>query len=67
MKVKYEFKDNRKFYWIQIVHAIAGILIEIFLVRSGNITNPIIHGHRLIKKDQIYCLEMLNNREIYSM
>ena len=38
-----------------------------FLACGNNISDIIINGHHLIKKHQIYCLEKLNSRELYSM
>ena len=38
-----------------------------FLECDDNISDLIINKHHLIKKDQIYCLEKLNIRELYNI
>ena len=66
MRAKLDLDDNKKFYWRQIVDSIPRALKEMFLQCGDNISN-IINEHHLIKKHQIYCLEKLSSRELYSM
>ena len=67
LRTKLGLNDNKKFCWRQIIHAIRRAWKEIFLECDNNINYLIIKEHLLIKNHQIYCLENLNNRELYNM
>ena len=67
LRAKLGLNDNKKLYWRQIIYAIPRAWKEIFLECGDNISDLIVDKHHLIKKHQIYCLENLNNRELYNM
>ena len=67
LRAKLGLDGNKKFCWIQIIHAIPRAWKEMFLECGNNINDIIITEHHLIKKHQIYCLEKLNSRELYNM
>ena len=67
LRGKLGLDDNRKFYWRQIIHAIAHVWKEMFSGCVNNINDLIFNEHHLIRKHQIYCLEKLKRRELYNM
>ena len=67
LRAKLGLVDNKKFYWRKIIHAITRAWKKMFLECGDNINDLIINKHNLIKKHQIYCLEKLNNGELYNM
>ena len=66
-RAKLDLDNNKKIFWIQIIHAIPSTWKEMFLECGDIIIDLIINEHCLIKKHQIYCLEKLNSRELYNM
>ena len=58
LRVKLDLDRNKKNCWIQVIHRIAGAWKEIFVECGSSINNLIINEHHLIKKHQIYCLEI---------
>ena len=67
LRAKLGLNDNRKFYWIQIIHIIPSASKEMFLECGKDISNLNINEHHLMKKRQIYCSEKLKSRELYNM
>ena len=67
LRAKLKLDNNKTFYWILNFHKISGARKEMFSERGNNISNIIINKHHLIKKHQIYCLEKLSSKELYSM
>ena len=67
LTAKLGLNDNKRFYWRHIIHAIPRAWKEMFSKCGNNIIDLIINEHHLIKKNQIYCLEKLNSRELYNM
>ena len=67
LRAKLDLDDNRKLYFIQIIHTIPSAWKELFLECGSNISNLIINEHHLIKKPQVYCLKKLNSGELYTM
>ena len=67
LRGKLGLDDNQKFYWRQIIHAIAHVWKEMFSGCVNNINDLIFNEHHLIRKHQIYCLEKLKRRELYNM
>ena len=66
LKAKLGLIGNNKFYWTQIIHTIPRGWKEILLECGDNISDLIINEHHLIKKHRVYCLEILNRRELLS-
>ena len=67
LRAKLDLDDNRKLYFIQIIHTIPSAWKELFLECGSNISNLIINEHHLIKKPQVYYLKKLNSGELYAM
>ena len=65
LRVKLDLDRNKKNCWIQVIHRIAGAWKEIFVECGSSINNLIINEHHLIKKHQIYCLEIWSSRKLY--
>ena len=64
LRAKFDLGDNRKFYWVQIIHTIPSAWKEMFSECGINISNLIINEHHLRKR---HCLEKLNSRELYNI
>ena len=67
LRAKLGFDGNKTYYWKQIIHAIPCAWKEMFLEYGSNISDLTINEYHLIKKHQLYCLEKVNNRELYTM
>ena len=62
LTAKIDLNDIKKFYWLQLIHAIPSSLKEMLLECGNNIINLIINEHHLFKKHQTSCLENPNIR-----
>ena len=49
------------------MHSIPKSWKDAFIANSENIKNLVFEGHHLIKNHQIYCLNKLSSKEIYSL
>ena len=56
-----------KFKWFQLIHALPRECKKAISMHDGNLENPLIHDHHLIKKNQILCLTKLNSNELYKI
>ena len=56
-----------QFIYNQIIHSIPKSWKDAFIANSENIKNLVFEGHHLIKNHQIYCLNKLSSKDIYSI
>ena len=67
LRNKFNLQDQLQFIYNQIIHSIRKSWKDAFLANSENIENLVFEGHHLIKNHQIYCLNKLSSKEIYSI
>ena len=56
-----------QFIYNQIIHSIPKSWKDALTANLENIKNLVFEGHHLIRSHQIYCLNKLNRKEIYSI
>ena len=56
-----------QFMYNQVIHSIPTSWKDALTGNLDNIKNPVFQGHHLIKNHQIYCLNKLNSKDIYSI
>ena len=62
-----ENEFNLQFIYNQIIDSIPKSWKDAFIENSEDIENLVFEGHHLIKNQQIYCLNKLSSKEIYSV
>ena len=55
------------FLYNQIIHSISKSWQDALMANLENIKNLVFQGHHLINTYQIYCLNKLNSKEVYSI
>ena len=67
LKIEFNLLGQMQFIYNQIIHYILKTWKDALTANLKNIKNLVFLGHRLIKNYQIYCLNKLNSKEIYSI
>ena len=67
LKNEFNLQGQLQFVYNQIIHSIPKSWKDAFTTNSENIENLVFKGHHLIKNHQIYCLNKLSSKEIYSI
>ena len=67
LKIEFNLLGQMQFIYNQIIHYILKTWKDALTTNLKNIKNLVFLGHRLIKNYQIYCLNKLNSKEIYSI
>ena len=67
LKNEFNLQGQLQFIYNQIIHSIPKSWKDAFIANSENIKNLVFEGHHLIKNHQIYCLNKLSSKEIYSI
>ena len=67
LKDEFEIQGQIPFIYVQIIHSIPKSWKDALMAKSENIKNLVFQGHHLIKNQQIYRLNKLNCKEIYSI
>ena len=63
----YQLNENKKFPFIQIIHAIPKSWKENLASTLENIDNLVVQDHHLIQKNQVYILNKLTSKKIYDI
>ena len=66
LKQGYRFHENKRFLFVQLLHAIPKSGKKDLSDVKENIHNLIIQDHHIIRKHHIYFLNRLSNKEIYN-
>ena len=67
LKEEYQLNENKKFAFIQIIHAIPKSWKENLASTLENIDNLVVQDHHLIQKNQVYILNKLTSKKIYDI
>ena len=67
LKEEYQLNENKKFAFIQIIHAIPKSWKENLASTLENIGNLVVQDHHLIQKNQVYILNKLTSKKIYDI
>ena len=67
LKNEFNLQGQLQFVYNQIIHSIPKSWKDAFTTNSENIKNLVFKGYHLIKNHQIYCLNKLSSKEIYSI
>ena len=67
LKIEFNLLGQMQFIYNQIIHYILKTWKDALTTNLKNIKNLVSLGHRLTKNYQIYCLNKLNSKEIYSI
>ena len=67
LKIEFNLLGQMQLIYNQIIHYILKTWKDALTANLKNIKNLVFLGHRLIKNYQIYCLNKLNSKEIYSI
>ena len=59
--------DTKKIYWLQIIDALPKSWKNIILKDKGNAKNLVIFDHYIIRKTQLFNLNKLTSKELYSI
>ena len=66
LKQEYGFHENKRFLFMQLLHAIPKSWKEDLSKVKENIHNLIIQDHHIIRKHHMYFLNRLSSKEIYN-
>ena len=66
IKIQYKISKNSYFKWIQLTQAIPRSWKKELSQDEGRCRNLLLLNHHLIKNNQLYLVEKLNSRELYS-
>ena len=66
LKNEFYLQGQLRFMYIKIIHSIPKPWKDTLKPKLENIKNYVLQGHHLIKSHQIYCLNILNSKEIFS-
>ena len=66
LKQEYRFLENKRFLFMQLLHAIFKSWKEDLFKVKENIHNLIIQDHHIIRKHRMYFLNRLSSKEIYN-
>ena len=66
LKQEYGFHENKRFLFMQLLHAIPKSWKEDLSKVKENIHNLIIQDHHIIRKHRMYFLNRLSSKEIYN-
>ena len=66
LKQEYRFHENKRFLFMQLLHAIPKSWKEELSNVKENIHNLIIQDHHIIRKNHMYFLNRLSSKEIYN-
>ena len=66
LKNKFNLQGQLQFIFNQIIHSVPKSCSKL-IANLENIKNVVFQSHHLIKNHQIYCLNKLNSKEIYSI
>ena len=66
LKQEYRFLENKRFLFMQLLHAIPKSWKEDLSKVKENIHNLIIQDHHIIRKHRMYFLNRLSSKEIYN-
>ena len=67
LKNEFNLQGQLQFMYNQVIHSIPTSWKDALTGNLDNIKNPVFKGHHLIKNHQIYCLNKLNSKDIYSI
>ena len=67
LKEEYQLNENKKFAFIQIIHAIPKSWKENLASTLENIDNLVVQDHHLIQKNQVCILNKLTSKKIYDI
>ena len=67
LKNEFNLQGQLQFIYNRIIHSIAKSWKDALIAKLENIKSLVFQGHHLIKNHQIYCLNKLNSKEIYSI
>ena len=67
LKNKFNLQGQLQFIYNQIIHSIPKSGKDAFIANLDNIENLVFEAHHFIKNHQIYCLNKLSIKEIYSI
>ena len=67
IKIEFHLKDTKKIYWLQIIDALPKSWKNIILKDKGNAKNLVIFDHHIIRKTQVFNLNKLTSKELYSI
>ena len=67
LKNEFNLQGQLQFMYNQVIHSIPTSWKDALTGNLDNIKNPVFQGHHLIKNHQIYCLNKLNSKDIYSI
>ena len=66
LKQEYSFHENKRFLFMQLLHAIPKSWRNVLSDIKENIHNLVIQDHHLIRKHHMYFLNRLSSKEIYN-
>ena len=64
IKIEFHLKDTKKIYWFQIIDALPKSWKDIILKDAKN---SVIFDHHIIRKTQLFNLNKLTSKELYSI
>ena len=67
LKNKFDLQGQLQFIYNQTIHSIPKSWKDAFIANLENIENLVFEGHHLIKNHQIYCLNKVSGKKIYSI
>ena len=67
IKYEYNLTNKEKFWWLQIIHAIPKLWVEVLNKDLGVSVNLAIYDHNLTKNCQLYTLDKLVSKELDSI
>ena len=66
LKQEYGFHENKRVFFMQILHAVPKSWKNDLSDVKGNIHNLVIQDHHIIGKHHMYFLDRLSSKEIYN-
>ena len=67
IEIEFHLQDTKKIYWLQIIDALPKSWKDIILKDKGNAKNLVIFDHHIIRKTQLFNLNKLTSKELYSI